>query len=862
MLAPGSARAQSAPASSFTAVAPDKFSKLDQEPRLTHQVGDDRLLRYLIKNPPPVGQKMLLQRPYLERVVALSTKNGSALQLIGASLHSGDELLRRAITTMMQEYNFSQRQIDSAISAWAANTPTDSIRAILETLPQRPAALAPLVQYLLDTSLDWPGVCSRTRSVLARREYLTPEMLQAALIGNELITPSRAQEVLTAAGQDDVAARFRLMTAILNLLPSRGTVARFLQQPVATPNAWLTYIWDNAAAGVAANPVHLSEYVRRLGSLRPLYDQWRTVLIEALTEEDKEFFPGYYQAAIIEKSRFAWTVDNLLNAELDPQLAEAGTRKLQTVLREKMLLQLKVNEAFSDWVLWQLTRPAEAFCLTVRAGLPTVLKDSVEINRRITASLDQLSKGLQAKLEELGVFNFYGDPSVFRQRAARGNLDEDALQRFGESFGQILRYDDTAWSGFLFNAEQRQALEPRNDIRQQVISEILVRDVGSLAALVQTIQANDALLKRLFGDWLVRQKEIASIEMYEDWLTQVNAEVAKRQITGSPQVAQFKSRLLEFLQTRDGWRAMEIRLLAESTLVNFRLRDSLIAYLKTHPDSLWKTLGITTSTQGQLNASLGPRLQHFIQYSQIHADLLRAVSEQNQTATDVLFPVWDKLLADRAPVLESIINTILEGNVLGDLYFVFLNAFLETMQTPQNAKLLEPAMRSIPELANIPDATILQQQARTMLRNQALRAMPILISGMRDDTFREDWRRAFITQVRIFGKSYVVADHIQRKTQLQDVWQAQVSQALFDDPSLLEQVLRALVVRKRSDTEWVNAVQVRREQVAQVILQDRIMFEQLLAHKQDLFASVLREEAVKIFGQNIAEGWLGRRVEP
>src|SRR5262249_28037427 len=158
--------------------------------------------------------------------------------------------------------------------------------------------------------------------------------------------------------------------------------------------------------------------------------------------------------------------------------------------------------------------------------------------------------------------------------------------------------------------------------------------------------------------------------------------------------------------------------------------------------------------------------------------------------------------------------------------FVFLQAFFDAMQAPDNLKVLQPAMEQIIEGTRTPDPIVLSEEVKRVLRDRAAQALPVLVAGMRTDRFFEAWRPAFLAQVRIVGKGYVVTDHIIHVQKLQDTWSEEVADALFEDPNLTEQVLQALLVGHQDDLDWSRRMQRQRQQLIYLLLEDRVLFEQ------------------------------------
>lgn len=846
---------------SYAPVQADKFIRLDSDEKLAAQLGEDRLMKYLVRSAASGGETTKINAILMERIVSGSMTDGSALTDIGTGLAAGDFYLLQAVTGFLKSLNFTQQQIDDTINAWAAGKPPQVLKGLIEDAASRTDSVDFLVTYLMDTKNSWPKVCMNVQLVLQGNQPLTPLMLRVNLVNDNLVSDSLVDDLLSQAAGSSTQARLRLMLSVSQLLDATGTVASYLQTTGTPPPSWYEKMWEKCERLVAADPQYLSEYVIRLRDSSYLYDKWRSVMVGSLTDKEGfAFFLGYYGATGIPNSRFEYTLKYLMpQAQGVEVIGSAEDPKIRQ-FADLLLRAIKSNQQWSDYLMWHLTRPAEALSLTLRTGLPTVLANAPDICKRIIDSLNGFSPEFDDELAGTTAFSFYGSPETFRVRAAENKLTPEALHGFGEAMGQLLVSSDVAWDHFfkMSNMRDPQAGENANQVKKLVIAEAINSDLPTLKVLVKTLQSNDARLADRFATWLVNNSKSASRDAVDRWLDQLVKELGRGQVTGNADVANFKQWFLAFLLTDPGWKAMNARLLIESGDVNEAMRNAMLAYLMKpeHEKDVWGILRATTASSGTLNFKLVPRLRDYVVRTKLNEYLLKEISQQNQIATQAVYPVWPELLGPNAPTTLSIIQTIEEGNILGDLYSVFSTSLIEVMQRAESRRILEAIMRNtVPDGAGMAYPQLLTASIQ-LISTSALRAQPIIQAAMASPQIREGWRLAFLNQVRIMGKGYVVADYLLHQGELQKSWAEKLSDILTKDPTLMEKIIFALSYRRVRDISTGEDIDLARREIIQIMLEDRIMFEQVIANKTTLFATAFRYAVGRDLGAATANSWV------
>jgi hypothetical protein len=845
-------------------VQSDKLIRLDSDEKLAAQLGEDRLMKYLVRSAQPGAESVRISVPMMEHIVAASITDGTAMTDIGASLAMGDINLRDAVTSFLKSLNFTQQQIDDTVNAWAEGRPPQALSTIVSNAASRTESIDFLVAYLLDTRNSWPKVCANVQLVLQGREPLTPLMLKTNLVNDNLVSDSQVDDLMAQAKGQSTQARLRLMFAVAELLRKTGTVASYLQSTGTIPASWYEKMWRKCETMVASDPLYLTEYVRRLRDSSYLYDQWRSVMLGALDlKEGYRFFAGYYEATGVPNGRFEYTLKFMLPEAQGVEIIGSDQDPKIKQFSDLLMAAMKGSTQWTDYIMWHLTRPAEALCLTLRASLPTVLGNSPGVCRKILDSFSSFSSPFKDTLSSTSAFSFYGSPETFRIRAAEGKLTPEALHSFGTTLGQLLVSSDQAWDNFFKRLDigDSHAAENVKGAKMSLVAEAINSDVATTKILIRTLQSNDARLADRFATWLLNNSKSPNRDSVNHWLDLVVTQLDRGQITGNADVANFKSWFITFMMTPEGWSALQARLLIESTDVNEALRDAMVAYLMQNEPEMWKILRTTAASSGVLNFKLVPRLRDYVVRTKLNEYLLREISQQNQIATQAVYPVWPELLGPDAPTTTSIINTIQQGNILGDLYSVYATALIEAMQKNESRRILEPIIRN-----TVPNGTSMAypqlfQSAVQQINVSALKAQPIIQAAMASPQIREAWRLAFLNQVRIMGKGYVVADYLLHQGELQKSWAEKLSDVLTKDPTLMEKIIYALSYRRVGDPSSSSDIDQARREIAQILLEDRIMFEQIIANKSTLFAYAFKDAVARELGAATAENWVPSAVQ-
>jgi hypothetical protein len=853
----GPTMAQTPTTAAIPPLDPGKLSIIDTDPVVAKQIGEDRLLKYVIASANEGDSSIVINRQYLDRSIAETLQDDSAMTLMAQDINHGDTRLRTALTGVFQTFNYNPAQIEDIFRRWAAGQKPEVARAVLNNTANEANAMRFLSGYILTTPNNWARVLDNAVQVEGNKMPLTPAMLEAALVNSDLLSRDEAAKMVQAAGSGDIDERASVADLIIKLDAYRGTVSRYLEgeNTAAPPASWLGHVYDSMIRQIAQDPLYLTDYVKRSTSATVLYNTWGHVMAEALTSNDKGFFDGYYTASRVPNSRFSLMIDNLLGqGELRQQLG-TDPQQVSGVVRTKALATMQSDPKVMADFMWQLTRPAEVLCLTIRNSLPSVLSNDPALAKEFAQELPRIGGPFNAELRATTAFSYYGDPAEFRRRMESGKLTIEGLQQFGQQAGLLLASSDTAWKSFFSGNGGN------DNLTRLLVLAAIAGDRDTAICLIRTIEGNDTELYSGFGNWLIANNHTQDVNAYSRWLDSVVRTLEANSAVGNTDVADFKAWVAGYLKTPEGWTSFSHHLAGESTSINEPLRESMAVYLSNNPDELWNLLGLIGATHGETTITVRQKLQNYVIAGHVNEILLRQVAAQNQVAADAAYPVWGELLRKGSPTIKSIENTVDDGAVLNDLAAVVIQSLVNIMNRPDYEQIMDGPMRQLTGLdASVPPEQV-EQKTQQMLTYDAAKCTDFFKAAFGNPQVEEAWRIDFLNQIRLNGKAYVVADHLKRNPDLQTEWAQLVAQATTQDVTLWKQILLSLVYRQVTTDFNSEGPTSTYYDVARIMVGDRVMFEQMLSNPgADYRADYAKEINLQI-GSMGAEVWMGEKSQ-
>ncbi|MFH1066577.1 MAG: hypothetical protein V1746_01550 [bacterium] len=811
--------------------ASDGFQEIDTAEDLARTVGYDRLSKFLVatcdntQNPNDRINGQMLGETIGELIM-----NGVAFEYMGKDLVRGDVHLRDTLMGLFSNFNFPADQAKVFVKHWAEAGANETVRKTLEGAARRPSALRLLSRYSTESSESWTRTLQGMGDIFDGKSPISIQLMADTVVRIQAVSDQVAKKAIEDIKTGSVESRWVLALGMVNVIQRNGALARFLAKSKPPERSWNLEVWRRFMQKVSNDPLIRDEYIRRIAHAAPLYEEIRAVLEDALSKEGDSFLKGYLQGSIIPKSRFEWVKNALkkTRSELrDLAPIHYDDKSMRALVGEELVKKCKKSEKWANYLLWHLTRTAEAVVLTTRGALASGLNNNEKAVRDIVKDIEFCDPAFQKMIWEAGGFNYYkGGEAEFHQKIESGKVERPALLHYGAAVGYVLATSDEAWGALNESTADR----PQHVLRV-MLGAAMEADPNTILAWLGTMRNNDFFLRERFVKFLIGKGRTKTEAIFNKWIESVGAAIQNNDVVGNVDVANFRMWFIEFLDTDEGWKAVHQRMKLESSQVPFRLREAMGKILLQEQGRFWRIYGMLVSANGPSVSTLVPKLEHFASASRLPQFLLEEIRLRNIAAADAIDPVWAVMLAPDAPTAERIIQTIVDGSVLSDIYQISATAFIETLSVPRIWRRVKVrACNHLKMKEDAPDKDV-QAALFDQLRVAGNKAIPFIRNTMADKSVFDAWRVRLLNSVRFLGKAHIMADFLLSQPDLQKQWITAVSKVIALEPGIMKVVLEALVSRRIGDVTWDKEMTKLRQQVIDIVLGDRVLFEQLIAGK-------------------------------
>jgi hypothetical protein len=267
-----------------------------------------------------------------------------------------------------------------------------------------------------------------------------------------------------------------------------------------------------------------------------------------------------------------------------------------------------------------------------------------------------------------------------------------------------------------------------------------------------------------------------------------------------------------------------------------------------------------TATPGKTSSGVVPRLKGFAQTSKLSSFLIEEISLQNQVAADAVSTVWDKVLAPQAPIMLAYQTAIEEGGTMSDTYVLASIALTQAARDPEVWQKVRPMVLRQMKISTVVNDTDLYSRLEEYLSKQGTAAMPLIRQMLKDEVVQGVWKQKVLENVKYFGRAYIMADFLMRRPDLQKYWAREVGESVVKEPSVAQYAIEALVKRRVGDSDWEKQIKHIRYELADLLMEDRILFEQLITSKNGDFRKSLVKELEQVFNSSVASEWQGAKL--
>jgi len=841
-------------AQNIPTLAPDKFAQLDCDPKLSAQLGTDRISKWIVSKASKDADSQINDQ-FLRESISLVMEDGSFGEALCADLSKGDDALRNTVARTLYTYNFSEAQSANMIDTWAATGSDDNLTAIFGNAAHSDQILDLFAQYCLNVDSGWILGVDVTNKIISGRSIVPLEVLRQALVNTVGFEPRSASELVRGAQRGELKSKFAVAAQLPSLLGSNGSLARFIRSSPLPQDSLYKKIWDKVSARIAADPLLIQEYVRRSIGASVLYDDLRGILLGAIRRFGRDrLVPNFLRAAKIPQSRFEYIVKQVTPPRTTAFASSVPNDEVRARMSERLAELCEQKTAWTDFILWHLTRVGEAAAITSRSAILWATNDDEELARKLADKPALFGAAFESKLLKTDAYGFYpGGSAEFRAKAKSQEADPRSYLQFSRALCRLLSQSDAAWGDalnhVLSSGDQNSAAALR-----ALLAATVQRDNASALAWAKTIQQNDHLLNERFRQFLLANGQARDPDTYARWLDSINAAYRTDDILGNTELASFKEFLVQFMASPGGWDAITLRLSVESVDIPYTIRSVMIAYCESQQDEFWNLYSVACATNGLSVATLKAHMIDFANNTDLPRFLLDEIANQNQLAADAVDPIWEKLLRNDGPLVHRIQKDMEDGLALSNQFALATLALDDTLARKDYWEMAAPiAARTIGN--GDPSDPTLQERFRERLTTEADKLVPAFSEMFQNPKLQERWRQSLLNAVRFTSKAYILAALIRTDFDLSKQWADSIYELVTRDPMILRYMLESLSSRKLGNPRWTKNVDGMLGSLMNILVSDRVLVEQLIVDKNRAFRMDLRDMVAEIFGGAIAQEW-------
>jgi hypothetical protein len=848
-----------ASAQDLPALDAKKFHAFDNNERLASQLYADSLTKWLVNGSNPQDPQQLVGVHALDGVIIEMIGDGKAAELVAADLIKGDDQLRLWMQRMLSSYNYAENQANSLLTKWATTGSDETLVTVLNNAAEREETLVSLRSYLTTTSADWVKAVYASNSIIAGTSKIPLDQLRQSLINTGGVEVRGVDALLTAAKDGTPKDRWAVASTLGRIMDGNGSLARSIRATELPEGSFYATAWSRLGSKIAGDPLLLREYAARTRVASEIYQTVRTIMVRALATDGQTFGEGLIEASQIPGSRFEWLVDQALFDRGGVRSVAGGAARMSATTHKVVSFAISntcaQNIQWSDFLLWELTRPAEALVMTTRASLPSVLGTDEELAARFARQPLPFGADFESLLATTDAYTFYaGGAAEFRTRIGNKDVERRALLQFGAAIGNLLARSDEAWAAALTHVSTRGETEHTANFTL-LIAATIEKDNTVANAWVKTLVTNDANLYMTFAAWMRAEGHQSDPDAMKRWLDSVSGAFRSGNLVGNVDISTFKTWLGQFVQNQNGWMATRLRFDVESVTIPYRLREIMVREALSRPEVFWKLYAVICKTSGFAVSTIKPKMVDYANQTGIAKAMLDEIMGQNQLASDAVYPMYDTLLASGSPVLDNLEKVVTDGVSLSNGFGLALLSMRNVGADDASWVLMKHYAASHYNFADENSPALRDKFVEDVNANSA-QLIPLLKLFFGDKKITEEWRLDISRQVRFCGKAYIVATLIRRDFALSRLWAETLAKTITEDPSVVKSMVDSLGARRVGDARWNNNIRMMKVRLAELVFGDRVFFEQLTSDHNQSYRQDLKTTATSIFGAYNGKQWV------
>lgn len=680
------------------------------------------------------------------------------------------------------------RYTPSADSAVCRALDTDCVAKWLVGGAQRTGGAGPAQRINVD--LLYTNICDSIRIGRARdlvfRDLAGGDQRLREIIWNHIVLSSRrprdAEESISKWASGRNLEKLDLELARLSRMPPkvvRPLTEYFLSRSDGSEDSWRRDVWARVTRQIEGDGGLTLERDDRVRTGTPVYSRISDLLRRALASQSEWWSLGWFPIARRQGGRSALILDACWH-EVCTQHGRVGESKLpltmdsmeisaekSELLRTTMVNFVERDAAWKDYVLWYLTRPAEALVAVIR----------------------------QALAESVGL-----------------NATEFHL----------LAADDGYWT---HTVEKSQTETASREILRSALRRTLERDPVVRSAWVQTLRQNHPRLKAEFVRRSSTSHLWSNVQAFDQWLNGIQFRSSPDGILPITEVSDFQTMVLDLIDDPSGWLAIVDCLTEESTDIPFHLRDALIAAAVGDINAFWSLWRVISASPDSGLDEVRQRVAIAIHDSQIADRILEALLSPRTQLKEAIIEEWVHKVWTKTPsVFSAAMKQVRSGSTQDLIAPITLSAFVRLIECnqcwPQIASLLSKDIVTAPQRARPGFLKLAGKQSRLFWRS--------VEPALEDVEIRSAWREE-IEEECVRGRSKTAwYSWVKRNRDIHAAWRAVVEDSLITNPEVLQAVCAEeaslpTVVGNRTMTQTtIN------QAIVSSVLGSRVLFERVI----------------------------------
>ncbi|CAB4243556.1 conserved protein of unknown function [Methylacidimicrobium sp. AP8] len=787
---------------------------VDLDPVLAQTGWKDRTLKWLISS----GNGRDFLRPdWLDTILLQFLRKDESSALIRRDLLRGDGLLADALTRGFEILRVGSRTAREQVEELAR----EGHCRLWTSLSTSQRAVGAVRDYLLSTPSGYPSALF----AIDAWEHDDPDAFPGSVMETamrSLLLPPKKPEGLEARWE----AAKRLGT-----LGGEGGGALLLLTTFPKKEAtFYDTLWQLAWRSLVEDPPLLREYRDRLlfssTSRRWLVQTLQTALDSV---EGDNFLRHYFAIDFLHPTpvgRAKWLWEGLVGPRAGGGLLPLAKKKLASLLM--------TDDRYADFLLWHLTRPAEAAAQATRSALVHALRQDEGVVRKALQSIWEGQIELAGQLEQSPWWSLCEatrgkSAAEIRRSSSRGELDRNSLLGVGGVIASLLERSDSAWCSLFVNKEEG---TPLSSPFLLSVFPLLVQVTPECAlAWLDTLLHNDQEAFVAFGRWMTsRPQARVAVPAYAPWLQEAGDQLRQALEKNSPVLGEEAQLFVEaFSQwaSETGWELI-LRRLQREVGVAEELRRLFLTSWRADPEAFWRGYGGLAYLPSAKTAC-ERAADTLVAYGGPEA-ALRAIAGWDYAVADACGRVWDALWdspQDRALLVEA----VLHSDGLSDLNGVLVTATKNVLERPEARALADKFARSLGKTTDL-----LQ-----ILAEDPTATRQILSGCLSDPSFREGWERSVFLVTKFGDQSPVVAQWILSRKEALDGWKNAFALALKEHPLFLRAVVVRMAKAKGGELGWASEMRMLEQAIMTAILTDRLLWENLIEDKTGGIATYVRK---------------------